>query len=135
MKLLIAGLDKAQVLLALYNHAYYEGSGGKDYDRLQRVLRSIPRATLVAAQKEILLRTISNDFKIEHIDLNRTEKLLNVDLGTTEFDSADYDHLHGSNLAQRVIHSLRVKKVSCRHDHASPDYNQCGHPDPKYSKP
>jgi len=90
-KISIAGLDKAEVLAALYNAARPQGLGFLHYDP----------APMTREEAEALLRQTA------YFDYVRG-RVLKVDLSGDEFDSSLYDRDNGQDAAERVIAALRA---------------------------
>ena len=116
MKIMIVGLHKADVLLALYNNAHCEGTAMSRAPMMSIISRMMPPATLEAANKEIETRSKSNDFDFDYVDLGRGPKSLKLDLRGFEFDSNQYDLYHGEGLAEKVINNLRAQYASSLKD-------------------
>lgn len=98
----IAGLDKAEVLLALWQASQMQGMS------FLGILAS-GELTLEQAQKEIQERkhTGFDGKDIIYFDyLNG--KVMKVDLGQDEFDPRLYDRDNGDGAAQRAIDNLKI---------------------------
>lgn len=98
----IAGLDKAEVLLALWNASIMQGMSVLGF------LRS-GELTLEKAKQEIKSRkhqSLDGKDSIYFDYLNG--KVMKVDLGQDEFDPRLYDRDNGDGAAQRAIDNLRI---------------------------
>ena len=89
----ISGLDKAEVLLTLYNHSHVQGLG---------FLQAIDNYTIEAARKDYEL---SPDKYFDY----QYGRVLKVDLSWDSFDSWLYDRDCGEGAAQKAIDELRRK--------------------------
>jgi hypothetical protein len=116
MKIMIVGLNKADVLLALYNNAHCEGPAMSHAPMMKMMSRMMPPATIETAQKEIDARFKSHNFHFDYVDLGGGPKSLKLDLSGFEFDSSQYDEYHGKDLAEKVINSLRTQYTSALKD-------------------
>lgn len=93
----IKGLDKAEVLLALYNHSKPLGMGW-----LQEL--SMGKAyTIEDARKD--LENSSPDYYFDYL----YGRVMKVDLSKDTFDGWLYDRDNGEGKAQKVIDELRKK--------------------------
>lgn len=90
----IKGLDKAEVLLALYNGSHCQGLG---------FLQALDTYTLEDAKRD-LKESIDGYFDYLH------GRVLKVDLSGDSFDSWLYDRDCGEGAAERVINELRRQK-------------------------
>jgi len=90
-KISIVGLDKAEVLAALYNAARPQGLGFLHYDP----------APMTHQEAEALLRQTT------YFDYIKG-RVLKVDLSGDEFDPSLYDRDNGQGAAERVIAALRA---------------------------
>lgn len=110
MILLITDLDKAVVLLSLYNHAKLEGPAfdGKDMSRL--AAKNAKNGTLEAAQA--FLKKRGEDLCIDYIDLGGGLRPIKMDLSGLEIDSKKYDLCNGKGLANKVIDGIRLPVVN-----------------------
>lgn len=106
MKIDITGLDKAAVLLALYNNALFSGPGFAHDPSFGIMSRMTPAAPIDAAVKEIERRSGGANDYFDYIDLGSGSKPLKVDLSGFDFESDLYDHDHGEGAAQRAISPL-----------------------------
>ena len=89
----ISGLDKAEVLLTLYNHSHVQGLG---------FLQAIDNYTIETARKDYEL---SPDKYFDY----HYGRVLKVDLSGDSFDSWLYDRDCGEGAAQKAIDELRRK--------------------------
>ena len=94
----ITGLDKAEVLLALYNHSKPLGLGW-----LQE-LGKTKEYTIDDARRD--LEESSPDFYFDYL----YGRVMKVDLSKDTFDGWLYDRDNGEGKAQKVIDELRKKK-------------------------
>ncbi len=90
----IKGLDKAEVLLALYEGSHVQGMG---------FLQAIPSYTLEQAKVDY------EESRDKYFDYHYG-RVMKVDLSGDSFESALYDRDLGAGAAQRVIDNLRAKK-------------------------
>lgn len=106
MKIKIDGLDPTDILLALYNHARFEGP--RFHDR-PLIVKHIPaKGDWDPAAALIDQRDAHHcDLSFDGVDLGAGVRPLYVDLSDIEFDSDRYDRCHGIGLAAKVIASLR----------------------------
>ena len=87
----IKGLDKGEVLFALYNHSHYQGIS---------FLGAVESYTLEDAKKDY---EESPDKYFDYLH----GKVLKVDLSGDEFDPRLYDRDCGEGAAQTAIDSIR----------------------------
>jgi hypothetical protein len=87
----ITGLDKAEVLLTLYNHSHYQGMS---------ILGAVDSYTLEDAKRDYENQP-NKYFDYLH------GKVLKVDLSEDTFDSRLYDRDCGEGAAQKAIDDLR----------------------------
>lgn len=91
----IKGLDKARVLVELYNHSHQQGLG---------MLQVAKKITVEDARK-----LLEEDTYIDYL----YGKVMKVDLSSDEeFDERLYDRDNGEGMAQRVIDNLRKELAS-----------------------
>jgi hypothetical protein len=109
MNIDITDLDKAAILLALYNNAKFQGSKFSVRNFFKKWKTNIPPATLESAQDEIFLWNINGKPFFDYVDLGSSKKPLKVDLSGSSFDPTKYNAYHGECLAENVILSLRLK--------------------------
>ena len=95
----ITELDKAEVLLALYNNSRCLGSG---------FLQAVNNYTLQDARRDI---DESPDHYFDYV----RRRILKVDLSGDTFDSWLYDRDNGEGAAARAIEKLRRKNDSAGH--------------------
>lgn len=114
MKINITGLDRAEVLLALYNNAMFKGAKFSSKPELSKKMAERPLATLEDAEQEIEMRKMSGDYLFNAVGLGSSVKVLGVDLSGSEFDSSEYDSNHGVGLAEKVISDLRNAKKEAK---------------------
>lgn len=95
----IKGLDKAEVLLALYNGSHCQGLG---------FLQAIDTYTLEDAKRD-LKESFDGYFDYLH------GRVLKVDLSGDSFDSWLYNRDCGEGAAERAINELRRKNDSAGH--------------------
>lgn len=91
----IKGLDKAEVLLALYNHSHVQGLG---------FLQMVDNYTLKDAKKD--LEASAPYFYFDYLH----GRVIKVDLSKDEFDGWLYDRDCGEGAAQNAINELRKKQ-------------------------
>ena len=87
----IKGLDKAKVLLALYEHSHLQGYG---------FLQAVPHYSLEDARRDY---ENSPDKYFDYLH----GKVLKVDLKGDSFDERLYDRDCGEGMAQKAIDSIR----------------------------
>lgn len=92
MKINIAGLDKAEVLAALFNATK---SGDPVLDKLEKPMTK-------EEAEEILQQTYACDWV--------RGRPIKVVLSGDEFESTAYDCNNGESLAEKVINELRAKQ-------------------------
>lgn len=98
----IAGLDKAEVLLALWNSSIMQGMSVLGF------LRS-GELTLEKARHEIKSRKHKSFDGKESIYFDYLNgKVMKVDIGQNEFDPRLYDRDNGEGAAQRAIDNLKI---------------------------
>ncbi len=116
MKINIIGLDKADVLLALYNNAKFNGSGFASQPMMKILASMAPPVKVEAARKEIEKCSKTGRYKFDYVDLGSGPRPIKVDLSGFEFDSSSYDQDHGDGLAVTVISNLRKANESKKED-------------------
>ena len=95
----IKGLDKAEVLVALWEHSYEQGLGVLDNSKKD--------LTVKEARKLLKKGTHFQYLK---------GRVLKIDLSGDEFDEYLYDRDLGKGMAQRVIDELRAKVEDVQND-------------------
>ena len=93
----IKGLDKAEVLLALYNGSHVQGLG---------FLQAVDDYTIVDARNDLKLHLGECGGYFDYLH----GRVLKVDLSKDEFDDWLYDRDNGEGAAKRIIDELRKKK-------------------------
>ena len=88
----ISGLDKAEVLVALYNNSHKQGLGFLQPD----VELTVEKA------RELLSKITYFDYLYG--------KVMKVDLSNDSFNEWLYDRDNGEGKAKRVVEELRLKK-------------------------
>lgn len=106
--ILICGLLKADVLLALYNHAKYGGIAYVSNPVMRKLGRMSRNGSLEKAKQIISERHKSERWYFEEVDLGEGPRQLKVDLGDIEFDAEEFDKAHGEGQAARAISALRT---------------------------
>ena len=98
----IAGLDKAEVLLALWQASQMQGMSFLGF-------LASGELTLSQARKEIQERKHTSFDGKDSIYFDYLNgKVMKVDLGKDEFDPRLYDRDNGDGAAQRAIDNLRI---------------------------
>ena len=82
----IVGLNKADVLLALYNNAKFGGEGFKSQPQMQILVMMSGNGTMEAAKKLINNGT----YNFDYVDLGAGPRPLKVNLSGFEFNSFCY---------------------------------------------
>lgn len=112
MKILIVGINKTDLLLALYNNARCQG---KAFDSVpsMKIVGSMARpATHEDAEKILKERETSGIYYFDYIDLGKGSRPLKVNLGDFEPDFKLYDEYNGEGLAQKIINSIRTQIIA-----------------------
>ena len=110
MTVVIKDLDKAEVLLALYNKACFEGSGTESTAIMQLVYTISPCGTREKANEEIALHQPKNNLAFHSVDLGSGSRPIYADLAGEHFDPTLYDKEHGEiGYAATIIDELRTK--------------------------
>lgn len=112
MKLLIIGLRKSDVLLALYNKALYQGKNYKLQPMVQKLVLMNGDGNSEAAEKIMAERMDKNNFYFDEVDLGAGPRRLKVDLGGFDFDPKSYDSDHGDGVAAAALSNLRNQMIS-----------------------
>ena len=107
MRVNIVGLDKAAVLLALYNNAKCGGEGSQPFMKMIYRMNPLGKAELADA---VIDEAIKNrDFYFNHPDLGAGSRELKVDLSGFDFDATLYDHAHSHDgYAAEIVAKLRA---------------------------
>lgn len=105
-KISIKGLDKAKVLLCLYNGATSQGEAFKSMPQMAVLASMMPEASIEDAQREMQRHT-SGRLYFDYTDLGCGPVPLKVDLTDDEFEASSYDDYHGEGKASALIDSLR----------------------------
>ena len=104
-------LDKADVLLNLYNDAQFNGPRYLLQPTFEKsCITSLP-APYETALSVVKARSKIGNYYFSYIDLGSGPKPLRVDLTGFEFDSTLYDRDHGEGLAEKVICKLRSNRI------------------------
>lgn len=108
MQVEIVGLNKADVLLILYNNAKFAGKPFESQPMLHAKHRENPFGNKEAAEAAIQKAVECNDFDFDDIDLGAGPRPLKVNLSGFDFDSERYDEYHGyDGYASKIIDCLR----------------------------
>ena len=95
----IRGIDKAQLLLELYNHSHQQGMG---------IMQPAKKLTIEDA-RELLKHTTSFDYIYG--------KVMKVDLSSDEqFEEWLYDRDNGTGMAQSIVNNIRMKMEEAKED-------------------
>jgi hypothetical protein len=106
----IENLDKARLLLELYNHALSQGSAYEIRPQVQiisKLLGFLFKGKLELAKKEVESQNGSLSF--DYVDLGMDARRLCVDISGTEMDPTVYDLLHGEGCCQEVVNKVRAQ--------------------------
>ena len=95
----IKGLNKAEVLKALYDHSHVQGMG---------FMQAVPKGTVTVEHCQMLLDTTGYPY-FDYL----YGRVIKVDLSGDEFDERLYDRDCGPGAAERAIQRIRNR------DHAS----------------
>lgn len=98
MKISIKGLDKAEVLQALYNNSRPLGLGFLNPKALQDIT--------IEECKEIIEKSIPNDLYFDYLN----GRVMKIDIADDILDSWLYDRDNGKGKAEQVINELRQSK-------------------------
>lgn len=88
----ITGIDKAEILAALYNNAKPQGIGHLNY-------KDIPM------DKDIAEKLLKEQTYFDYLK----ERVLKVDLSGDELNTVWYNRYNGKNAAENIIYKLRLK--------------------------
>jgi hypothetical protein len=107
----IKDLEKAEVLLALYNHAQGELT-------LLSAIHGKPPEVFelgnLATAQQLVRDNESFDMRFAYVDLDKGSRAINVSLSKDEFNPRSFDSNHGLGQAQRAIDALREAKLKFR---------------------
>lgn len=106
-KVLIFGLYKPDVLLALYNNARYGGIDYASSQTMQVLGRMSRNASPEKAVQLIAEASEEGRTYFGTVDLGEGPRLLNVDLSDFEFNAEEFDKAHGEGQAANAINALR----------------------------
>lgn len=113
MKVEIGGLHKADVLLALYNNAKFNGQGFASQPMLRVLANMAPPANREAAVAAIDSLVGSHNGYFDYVNLGRGPRPIKVNLSEFDFDPTLYDRDHGSvGYAAEIIGQLRSQYIS-----------------------
>ena len=116
MKILIVGLKRSEVLLALYDNALFMGRAFEDQPIVKHTAMINKKQGVIGNQDkaiELIEQCAeSMNFYFDAIDLGADSKPLKVNLVGSEFESSEYDSYHGEGLAEKVIKGLFAKKAA-----------------------
>lgn len=111
MKIRIFGLDKAIVLLNLYNNAKQQGSVFDNMPAARLIGSKFKPGTYSMAVEKLNAAEASRNFNFEYLDLGSGPRVLKVDLENEVVDFTQYDYFHGKGLALEVIHQLDLAQL------------------------
>jgi predicted enzyme involved in methoxymalonyl-ACP biosynthesis len=112
MQVLIIGLKKAEVLLALYNAAKYTGKDASESMKINATtILQDGKIDNVEAELAERNKCVPPNNYFDLVDFGGGMKNLKVLLDGFEFDSSQYDLLHGEGHAQQVINLLQQKNT------------------------
>lgn len=93
----IKGLNKAEVLKALYDHSHVQGMG---------IYQVVPEGTVTAEHCQMLLDTTGYPY-FDYL----YGRVIKVDLSGDEFDERLYDRDCGPGAAERAVRPIRNQNV------------------------
>lgn len=125
MKISIAGLNKVDVLLALYRNAVPLYSSNEEYLNLQSSTKNNFHTPAFSEDRQLAIKLIKkceleNNYDLDHVDLGDGSRSLRINLANLEFDPAYYDNQYGLGSAKRVIDKLRKTLIN-DYDHSIKD--------------
>jgi hypothetical protein len=102
MKVEIIGIDKAKLLLDLYNKANCQGKNFDDSPMSKRIgiLNAKNKGTMELAEQLI---AESQDYIFDNVDLGAGSRPLKISLDGFEIDTSSYDDYHGAGLGESVV--------------------------------
>jgi len=113
MKVEIVGLHKADVLLALYNNAKFNGQGFASQPMMRVLANMAPPANREAAVAAIDRALGSHNCYFDYVDLGSGPRPIKADLSGFDFDPTLYDRDHGyTGYAAEIIGQLRSQYIS-----------------------
>lgn len=112
MKLLIMGINKADLLLALYNNARCQGKAFDSTPQMKIVGRIAPPAKPEDAERILSEREATSNYHFNYIDLGMGSRPLHVNLGEFEPDFKLYDESNGEGLAEEIINNLQNQIIA-----------------------
>jgi hypothetical protein len=115
----ISGLNKSDVLLALYKHATFEGPGFKFDKKFQKQLiwNALDYKSLANTEKaKQAMKTAdeTNYYNIDYINLGAGDKPIKIDFSNNVINPTEFDRAHGSGAALRIISELRAEQTAAR---------------------
>lgn len=114
MKVNILGLNKAEVLLALYKNALYDGPYYEFNEKNKNeILNAMKNKISPSMEKAISYIKHTKTFYFYQVDLGQGKKILKIDLILPNtFDPTEYDNFHGIGAAEKAIKALRAEKYT-----------------------
>jgi|GEM_PF-5937027 len=113
MKVLLCGLPRAEILLALYNNANGRGARYASTPAVRITSSMLRPGKIELAEKLIDAATEKNYFYFDTIDLGSGPKKIDADLSDWELDCEKYDSYHGTpGYAAQVIERLHSETSS-----------------------
>jgi len=109
MKVNISGLDKAEILWALYSYALFAGPEYETNNPMTILHRSRPLVSRQAALIALMEAAYHDNFWIESIDLGQGLKPIYIDLSGSEIDVTVYENHHGEThkYVYQIIKNMR----------------------------
>jgi hypothetical protein len=124
MKLLIVGIHKADLLLALYNNARCQGKAFDSTPAMKMIGRMMLPAKHEDAEKLLKEREASNNYYFDYIDLGMGSRPLKVNLGEFEPDFERYDEYNGAGLAEKIVNNIRSQIIAQASEMPDNDFAQ-----------
>lgn len=101
----IAGLNKAEILAALYNNAKPRGLGWRHYDPNPMTVEQAQKCLKEGDDFVKALGKAIEERSLLYFDYLRG-RALKVDLSGNEFDPTEYNHIYGRDAAECIIARL-----------------------------
>lgn len=101
-RIAIMGMDKAYVLLYLYNYAIYSKKQHASPLAMKILIALNGHGSIEKANELLKIQT-----RFDFVDLGTGLRRVSVNIGSFEFDATEYDHLYGEGQALRAINAAR----------------------------
>lgn len=109
MKVLVAGINKVDLLLNLYNNANFQGSA---FDQQQK-MKALGQMTSHIKGNRAKAEELINEGKkyFDYVDLGAGPRPLKISFDGFEIETSSYDEYNGEGLGASVVEAIRAEMI------------------------